>query len=84
MRFLFFLILFLPKVLYADLTSVGNDELNILIKRGINNKNLLIKNFWESFTIHPPVNRLMEIKCIQNIIKKLLLENNSDRSLILI
>ena len=36
MRFLFFLILFLPKVLYADLKSVGNYELNILIKRGVN------------------------------------------------
>ena len=36
MRFLFFLILFSPKVLYADLTSVGNYELNILIKRGVN------------------------------------------------
>ena len=36
MRFLFFLILFLPKVLYADLMSIGNYELNILIKKGVN------------------------------------------------
>ena len=36
MRLLFFLILFLPKVLYADLMSIGNYELNILIKRGVN------------------------------------------------
>ena len=36
MRFLFFLILFLPKILYADIKSIGNDELKILIKSGIN------------------------------------------------
>ena len=36
MRFLFFLILFLPKILYADIKSIGNYELKILIKSGIN------------------------------------------------
>ena len=36
MRVLFFLILFLPKILYADIKSIGNDELKILIKSGIN------------------------------------------------
>tara|TARA_Y200000002_G_C22499777_1_gene586631 strand:+ start:412 stop:816 length:405 start_codon:yes stop_codon:yes gene_type:complete len=35
-RFLFFLILFLPKILYADIKSIGNYELKILIKSGIN------------------------------------------------
>ena len=36
MRVLFFLILFLPKILYADIKSIGNYELKILIKSGIN------------------------------------------------
>ena len=39
---------------------------------------LFIENFCESLTIQPPVNRLMEIKCIQNIIKKVFSENNSE------
>ena len=44
---------------------------------GIDNKNLFIINFCESFTTQPPTNRLMDIKCIQNIIRKFLLENKS-------
>ena len=44
---------------------------------GIEIKNLLMTNFCESFTIQPPVNKLIDIKCIQNIIRKFLLENKS-------
>ena len=44
---------------------------------GIDNKNLFIINFSESFTTQPPANRLMDIKCIQNMIRKFLLENKS-------
>ena len=36
MKFLFLLILFLPKVLYADINSIGNEKLKILIKSGVN------------------------------------------------
>ena len=39
---------------------------------------LLIENFCESLTIQPPVNRLIQIKCVQNIIRKVLLENKSE------
>ena len=47
------------------------------IMSGIDNKNLLIINFCASFTTQPPVKRLMEIKCIQNIVRKFLSENKS-------
>ncbi|MDC3063696.1 rhodanese-like domain-containing protein, partial [Alphaproteobacteria bacterium] len=36
MKFLFFLILFFPKILYADIKSIGNDELNFLINNNVN------------------------------------------------
>ena len=39
---------------------------------------LLIENFCESLTIQPPVKRLIQIKCVQNIIRKVLLENKSE------
>ena len=46
---------------------------------GIDNKNLLIINFCESFTTQPPANRLIDIKCIQKSIRKRLFENKLDR-----
>ena len=55
-----------------------NGPIRYVIKRGIVIKILLIENFWESFTIQPPVKRLIEIKCIQNIMRNVLLENNSE------
>ena len=39
---------------------------------------LLIENFCESLTIQPPVKRLIQIKCVQNIIRKVLSENKSE------
>ena len=50
-----------------------------VISRGIAKKILLIENLCESLTIQPPVKRLIEIKCIQNIIKKDSLVNKSDK-----
>ena len=44
---------------------------------GIDNKNLFIINFCKYMINTPPANRLMDIKCIQNIIRKFLLENKS-------
>ena len=51
-----------------------------VIIKGTANKILLIENLLESLTIHPPVNRLIEIKWIQNIIKYNLLSNKLDNS----
>ena len=49
-----------------------------VITRGKIKSILLIPSLCESLTIHPPVKRFIETKCIQNIIKKLLLVNRSD------
>ena len=40
-----------------------------VIKRGNANKNLFIKSFWASLSIHPPTNKLIETKWVQNINK---------------
>mgnify|MGYP004143117507 CR=1 FL=1 len=42
-------------------------------------KILFIKNFWESFTIQPPTNKLIETKCIQKSIRKRSLANKLER-----
>ena len=46
---------------------------------GIDIKILLIASFWESLTIQPPVNKLIDIKCIQNVIRYNLSVNSSDK-----
>ena len=50
--------------------------------KGTPSKYLLIPNYCESFKIQPPVNRFIETKWIQNIIKKVSSENKSDNSAI--
>ena len=40
---------------------------------------LFIVSFCESLTIQPPIKRLIDIKCIQNIIRKILSENKFDK-----
>ena len=55
-----------------------NGPIKYVINRGKTINILLIENFCESLTIHPPVKILIQIKCVQNIIKKVLLENKSE------
>ena len=55
-----------------------NGPIKYVIDKGKNINILLIENFCESFTIQPPVKRLIQIKCVQNIIRKVLLENKSE------
>ena len=40
---------------------------------------LLIYNFCESLTIHPPTNKFIDTKCIQNKIRNKLFENKLDK-----
>ena len=55
-----------------------NGPIKYVINRGKIINILLIENFCESLTIQPPVKRLIQIKCVQNIIRKVLLENKSE------
>ena len=56
-----------------------NGPIKYVIINGKNKIILLIPNFCESFTIQPPVNKLIEIKCIQNKMRKVSLENRLDK-----
>ena len=51
-----------------------NGPIKYVIKSGKIINNLLIANFCESLTIQPPTKRLIQIKCVQNIIRKILSE----------
>ena len=55
-----------------------NGPIKYVINRGKIIIILLIENFCESLTIHPPVKRFIQIKCVQNIMRKVLLENKSE------
>ena len=65
-------------ILIIQYINKPKGPIKYVITSGIIKIILFIENFCESFTIQPPVKRLIEIKCIQNIIKKVLSENNSE------
>ena len=70
-------------ILIIQYINKPKGPIKYVITSGIIKIILFIENFCESFTIQPPVKRLIEIKCIQKIIRKDLSENKLDKFSIL-